>query len=110
MPINPHANVYIYIYTVYITDNRLCINGCHAISRLYQATLMSCGTAKHVSVDCVCVYIYIYIHMVFFVQLYKICLRGNVFNLGLVRLHRMLRNIWILKYIVIPYTVVKVRV
>ena len=65
MPINPHANVYIYIYTVYITDNRLCINGCHAISRLYQATLMSCGTAKHVSVDCVCVYIYIYTYGVF---------------------------------------------
>ena len=52
-----------------VTDNRLGINGCHAISRLYQATLMSCGTAKHVSVDCVCVcvcvclYIYIYIYL-----------------------------------------------
>ena len=30
-----------------VTNNRLGINGCHAISRLYQATLMSCGTAKH---------------------------------------------------------------
>ena len=35
-----------------VTDNRLGINGCHAISRLYQATLMSCGTVKHVCVDC----------------------------------------------------------
>ena len=32
-----------------LTDNRFGINSCHAISRLYQATLMSCGTAKHVS-------------------------------------------------------------
>ena len=38
-----------------VTDNHLGINSCHAISRLYQATLKSCGTAKHVSV-----YIYIY--------------------------------------------------
>ena len=36
-----------------VTDSRLGINGCHAISRLYQATLMSCETAKHVSVDCI---------------------------------------------------------
>ena len=35
-----------------VTDNCLRINSCHGISRLYQATLMSCGTAKHVSVDC----------------------------------------------------------
>ena len=41
-----------------VTDNRLGINGCHAISRLYQATLMSCGTVKHVSVDCIYIYIY----------------------------------------------------
>ena len=41
-----------------VTDNRLGINGCHAISRLYQAALMGCGTAKHVSVDCT-IYIYI---------------------------------------------------
>ena len=40
-----------------VTDYRLSINSCHAISRLYQATLMSCGTAKHVSVDCT-IYIY----------------------------------------------------
>ena len=30
-----------------VTDNRLGVNSYHAISRLYQATLMSCGTAKH---------------------------------------------------------------
>ena len=42
-----------------VTDNRLGINGWHVISRLYQATLMSRGTAKHVSVDCT-IYIYIY--------------------------------------------------
>ena len=42
-----------------VTDNRLGIDSCHAISRLYQATLMSCGTAKHVSVDCIYIYIYI---------------------------------------------------
>ena len=29
------------------TNNRFGINGCHAISRWYQATLMSCGTATH---------------------------------------------------------------
>ena len=45
---------------VVVTDNRLGINSCHAISRLYQATLMSCGTAKHVSVDCTIYIIYIY--------------------------------------------------
>ena len=45
-----------------VTDNRLGINGCHAISRLYQATLMSYGTAKQVSVDCT-IYIYIYIYI-----------------------------------------------
>ena len=42
------------------------INSCRAISRLYQATLMSCGTAKHVSVYCtiyIYIYIYIYIHI-----------------------------------------------
>ena len=33
-----------------VTDNRLGINSCHAISRLYRATLMSCATAKHVSI------------------------------------------------------------
>ena len=32
-----------------VTDNHLGINSCRAISRLYQAILMSCGTAKHVS-------------------------------------------------------------
>ena len=54
-------NLSIYIY---VTDNRLGINSCHAISRLYQATLMICGTAKHVSVDCtIYIYIYIYIYM-----------------------------------------------
>ena len=42
-----------------VTDYRLSINSCHAISRLYQATLMSCGTAKHVSVDCT-IYIWNY--------------------------------------------------
>ena len=67
-----HTHTYIYIYTLWphitlrsldvrmtaivpqavVTDNHLGINSCHAISRLYQATLMSCGTAKHVSVDC----------------------------------------------------------
>ena len=40
-----------------VTDNHLGINSCHTISRLYQATLMSCGTAKHVSVDCIYIYI-----------------------------------------------------
>ena len=35
-----------------VTDNRLGINSCHAVSRLYQATLMSRETAKDVSVDC----------------------------------------------------------
>ena len=36
-----------------VTDNHLGINSCRAISRLYQATLIRCGTAKHVShVDC----------------------------------------------------------
>ena len=45
------------------TDNHLGINSCHAISRLYQATLMSCGTAKHVSVDCT-IYIYIYVEKI----------------------------------------------
>ena len=39
------------------------INGCHAIYRLYLATLMSCGTAKHVSLDCIYIYIYIYIYI-----------------------------------------------
>ena len=28
------------------------VPGPHAISRLYQATLMTCGKAKHMSVDC----------------------------------------------------------
>ena len=41
-----------------VTDNRLGINSCHAISRLYQATLISCGTAKHVSVDCTITLLY----------------------------------------------------
>ena len=45
-----------------VTDNHLGVNSCHAISRLYQATLISCGTAKHVSVDCT-IYIYIYIYI-----------------------------------------------
>ena len=39
-----------------VTDNRLGMKGCHTVSRLYQATLMSCGTAKHVSVDCIYIY------------------------------------------------------
>ena len=63
--IDNRPRIWIYIYTIYIalrsldmrmtaivpqavvTDNRLGINSCHAISRLYKATLMSCGTAKH---------------------------------------------------------------
>ena len=46
-----------------VIDNRLGLNSCHAISRSYQVTLMSCGTAKHVSVDCtlsLSIYIYTY--------------------------------------------------
>ena len=39
-----------------VTDNRLGINSSHAVSRLYQATLMSCGTAEHVSVDCTIIF------------------------------------------------------
>ena len=39
------------VQQVSITDNRLSINSCFAISRLYQATL-SCGKTKHVAVDC----------------------------------------------------------
>ena len=47
-------------------DYRLGINSCHAISKLYQATLMGSGTAKHVSVDCgIYIYIYIYIYIIF---------------------------------------------
>ena len=54
--------IYIYIY--------LGINGCHIVSRLYQATLMSCGTAKHVSVDCtIYIYIYIYIYNLSYIKL-----------------------------------------
>ena len=42
-----------------VTDNRLGIDSCHAISILYHGTLMSCGTEKHVSVDYIYIYIYI---------------------------------------------------